>query len=123
MLETFENDRYQQYIKNGGIINKKDYEGVLDRAQTSSITLESSQVKQVELMAKFAGIELNNAENTIDQRIILYEILRSDSKPEDAEYHHSQMSDQRLFAEALRMLGDIDSLKKLIQAYPNISFV
>ena len=30
------------------------------------------------------------------------------------------MSDQKLFAEALRMLGDADSLKKLIEAHPNI---
>jgi len=43
-------------------------------------------------------------------------------RPEDIEHHHSQMSDQRLFAETLRMLGDVASLGKLIEAYPSISF-
>ena len=29
---------------------------------------------------------------------------------------------QRIFGEVLRMLGDADSLDKLIKTYPNISF-
>jgi hypothetical protein len=64
---------------------------------------------------------LRNTENTIDQRTILYATLRSDVAPKEVEHHHSQMSDQRLFAEVLRMLGDVESLDKMIEAYPNIS--
>ena len=57
----------------------------------------------------------------VDSKIILYGILRGDVRPEGVEYHHDEMSDQRLFAEALRMLGDAESLDKMIEAYPNIS--
>lgn len=116
-----DNNPYHQYSRLGGIINEKDYESALARAKNTT-ALDKAEVRQAERIANFSGIELHNAEDTIDQRIILYGILRSDAKPEEIEHHHSQMSDQRLFAEALRMLGDIDSLNKLIKAYPNISF-
>ena len=74
-------------------------------------------IEQAERMAEFAGIELHDTKDAIDQRTMLYGILRADAKPEEAKYHHSQMSDQRLFAEVLRMLGDTDALGKLINAY------
>ena len=117
-----ENKSYRQYWESGGIINEKDYESILTRARNTT-TLDETRIKQAEGIAKFAGIELNNTEDGIDQRIILYGILRSDIKPEEVKSHHSQMSDQRLFAEALRMLGDVESLDKMIKAYPNISFI
>lgn len=77
-------------------------------------------IKQAEHMAEFAGIELHNTQDKIDQRTVLYGILRADAKPEEVKYHHSQMSDQRLFAEVLRMLGDMDALSKLITAYHKV---
>ena len=117
-----EKDPYEQYKELGGIINREDYENALARARDAATAPEKMLVGQAELMAEFAGIELHNTKDAIDQRITLYETLRADSKPEEIKYHHSQMSDQRLFAEVLRMLGDTDSLEKLIQAYPNISF-
>ncbi|MEK6817382.1 MAG: hypothetical protein AABX80_01145 [Nanoarchaeota archaeon] len=49
--------------------------------------------------------------------------MRADIRPEKVRHHHSQMCDQRLFAEALRMLGNVDALNKLIRAHPHISFV
>lgn len=116
-----ENNCYQRYKELGGIINEKDYCSALTRAKNIT-TLNIVLIKQAEYMAEFAGIELRNAKNAVDQRVTLYGILRTDTRPEKTQYHHSQMCDQRLFAEALRMLGDAESLQKIIEAYPNISF-
>lgn len=118
---TKENNCYQQYQELGGIINEKDYQSALARAKDTT-TLNITLIKQLEFIARVAGIELRNAKDSIDQRTMLYGILRTDTGPEGVKYHHSQMSDQRLFAEALRMLGDTDSLNKLINTHPNISF-
>ncbi len=115
-----ESNCYQQYQELGGIINKEDYQSALARAKNTT-TLDDRLINQSELIARVAGIELYNAKDSIDQRTMLYGILRTD-KPEGAKYHHCQMSDQRLFAEALRMLGDVDSLNKLINTHPHISF-
>ncbi len=118
-----ENNCYERYQKLGGIINEKDYESALARAKnTTVLDLEITLIKQSELIAKIAGIELHNSTDALDQRTILYGILRADAKPKGIKHHHNQMSDQRLFAEVLRMLGDIDSLNKLINTHPHISF-
>lgn len=111
---------YEQYQSIGGIIDKKDYQSALNKAR-DTVALDKALILQAEGIADSAGITLLNSEGVLDPRIILYGILRTDIKPEN-EYHHSQMSDQRLFAEALRMLEDVDSLQKLIETYPNISF-
>lgn len=117
-----ENNCYERYKKLGGIINEKDYDSALARAKNPA-AVKMSLIKQSEFIAQVAGIELRNEKDTPDQRTVLYGILRADAKSkEEAEYHHSDMSDQRLFAETLRMLGDADSLNKLINAYPNIAF-
>lgn len=119
---TKENNFYKRYQELGGIINEKDYKSALVKAKNTAM-LNTILIKQLEHIAEFAGIRLHSAKDVIDERIILYVILRTDTKSkEEAEYHHSQMSDQRLFAEALRMLGDVDSLNKLINAHPNIAF-
>jgi hypothetical protein len=113
---------YGQYHALGGIINEKDYESALARAKQAA-TLENKQmIAQAESIASASGITLQNTKDALDPRTVLYGILRGDTKPEGVQYHHSQMSDQRLFAEALRMLGDADSLQKLISTYGNISF-
>jgi len=114
-------DTYAQDQELGGIINRKDYENALQRSAEAT-AVSDTIVAQVENMAKFAGIELQKEKSPNDPRVKLYAVLRGDSKPEDVKYHHSQMSDQRLFAEAVRMLWDVDSLNKMIAAYPNISF-
>lgn len=115
-----ENSRYQQYQEFGGIINKKEYENALMRARNTETSPEKVLIRQAERIAEFAGIELQNTESEIDQRAVLYGILRADAKPEEVKDHHSQMSDQRLFAEVLRMLGDTDALSKLISAYHKV---
>ncbi|MDO8560792.1 MAG: hypothetical protein Q7R91_01085 [bacterium] len=111
------NNPYRQYKELGGIINKGDYESALARAQHSPTPPKDALIEQVKLMAEFAGIELHNTEDVIDQRTILYGILRTEAKPKAVTHHHSQMSDQRLFAEALRMSGDTDALSKLVNTY------
>jgi len=115
------NNCYERYKELGGIINEKDYESALTRAKNTT-ALDLLLIKQLEFIAEFAGIELHSTEDAVDRRAILYGILRTDSKPKEAKYHHSQMSDQRLFAEALRMLGDTDALHKLVSTHPHISF-
>jgi len=118
---------YQRYVELGGIINEKDYQSALDRMdKTRTLDRKNPQVRnsiqQALGIAEYAKIKLNDSENVLEPKIVLYVTLRNDAKPEDAKYHHSQMSDQRIFGEVLRMLGDADSLDKLIKTYPNISF-
>jgi len=79
---------------------------------------------QAEGMAKAAGIVLESREEGIDPRVALYDVLhdmlRVDTQGDVKRYHHSQLDDQPLFAEALRMLGDTESLAKFIKMHPNI---
>lgn len=110
---------YLSYKNLGGLINETDYVSALAR-QKENGSADASSVSQSVTMAKHAGIEIDPVTAKDDPRVILYHILRNDKKPEGAEYHHSQMSDQELFAEALRMSGDEESLSKLTAALPNI---
>ena len=116
-----EKNNYQRYLDLGGIINEKDYNGDIERAEDIT-TVSETLIGQVKIMSNFAGIELHNSENSVDPRVILYGILRNDVRPEGVKYHHNQMSDQQIFVEALRMLGDTESVNKMIKAHPNISF-
>lgn len=118
---------YQHYLGLGGIINEKDYQGAFDRMSNTHVLDRKNPhvrvlVVQVTAMARHAKITLSDSEDAPDPKIVLYVILRSDIMSEGVKYHHSQMSDQRIFGEVLRILGDVDSLDKLIEAYPNISF-
>ncbi|OGD24718.1 MAG: hypothetical protein A3A98_01435 [Candidatus Staskawiczbacteria bacterium RIFCSPLOWO2_01_FULL_40_39] len=114
-----EKDSYEQYQELGGIINRDDYESALQRSAETGM-VSDIMVAQIENMAKFAGIELQNEKSADDPWVKLYAVLRSDSKPEEVKYHYSQMSDQRLFAEVLRILRDTDALSKLIDAHHKI---
>lgn len=110
---------YERYQKLGGIINEKDYGNALARVEETA-TLDKALIQQAEFIARFAGIELYNTKDVLDRRVVLYGILRTNARPGDVKYHHSQMCDQRLFAEALRMLGDTDALNKLVDAYHKV---
>ncbi len=125
---SFENS-HQSYLELGEIVNEKDYQSALDR-MNKTFTLDRnnpqvrSSIQQALGVARYAKIELNDndSEGTLDPRIVLYVILRNDINLANVKHHHSQISDQRIFGEVLRMLGDVDSFDKLIKAYPNISF-
>ena len=111
---TTEQYSYEQYKKLGGILNEKDYADALLRAKNIK-NINQSTMAQAENMAKVAGIALT------DRELALYAVLREDANPDPKErYHHSQMTDQRLFAEVLRMLGDTELLQELISRHPNI---
>lgn len=115
---------YDRYRELGGIINEVDYQKALARAgQTTS--LRKTLVAQAKLIARVAGVPLDDDFQGCPGKItILYGVLRTDSNSNPGEqYHHSQMCDQRLFAEALRMLDFPDLLAKVIKAHPNICFV
>ncbi len=121
---TEENKLYQLYLKRGGNINKEDWKSALTRVKKTT-TLDQTLITNAKNLARIAGIDLDETKDTIDSRIILYGILRRDVRPEGVERHHDEMGDEHIFAEALRMLGDIVSLKKLIKAYeenPSMSF-
>ena len=111
---------YARYQELGGIINQEDYRSALERAKNAT-TFNKGFILSAEGMAQHAGIVFKNSEDTPDPRAALYAVMREDRKP-GAEYYHGQMSDQRLFAEVLRMLEDDESLTKLKSAYYNISF-
>ena len=112
---------YRRYLELGGIIDEKDYENALERAGNAGKPVES-RISQAEGIAEHAGIELHSQEDAVDERVSLYGILRSDVRPEGVRHHHSQITDQRIFMEVLRMLGDVESIGKMVEAYPNISF-
>jgi len=107
---TPEKYKYQHYLKLGGIINEHDYNSALERM--GNATIKESRVSQVESIKKFAKIESLNP-----LAIKLYEVLHSDKRPENAEHHHDEMNDQKLFREALMMLEDTDALDKMKTAY------
>ena len=116
-----EENFYSQYRELGGIINERDCESALAKAKNTT-EVAPVLVTQAECIAEFAGIKLHSTEGALDPVIVLYAALRTDVNSEKVVHHHSQMCDQRLFAEALRMLGYTDSLDKLLRAYPNIIF-
>jgi len=103
-----EANTYQRYVELGGIINENDYNSAFEKAQKKTV-FNAAGVKQAEEIARYAGIDLNGTEGSPDKMIALYEVLRSDV--------NSDISDIRLFREALRMLGEVDALNKLKAKY------
>ncbi len=116
--ENAERNGYEQYREVGGIINEQDYKSALERAKDTN-TIDRALIAEAELMAETSGIALENSKDALDPRVALYGTLRIDTNHGE-QYHHSQMNDQRLFAEVLRMLGDTESLDKLMKEHPNI---
>ncbi|MDO8515856.1 MAG: hypothetical protein Q7S28_01250 [bacterium] len=109
---------YERYKELGGIINEKDFESALTRAQ-SATTLDERLITRAQNIAENARITLHNTENALDPRI-LYSVLRDDKWPEGAKYHHSDMSDEVIFFETLCMTGDKKGRENMLQQYPTL---
>jgi len=122
-MESVKNSGYKEYQALGGIINEKDYASALAKMKENR-TVDEVRTDEAKVMARAAGVELG-AEVARDPRVVLYDILQSDVNTSDPEYRDIRLSDQNFFAEALRMLGDKESLlnlRKFIDAHPYISF-
>ena len=121
MPHNKEEESYQQYLRLGGIINEQDCKSALERAQ-SATTFNKTFKGHAKDIARIANIELHNIEkeDILDPRVKLYVTLREDDKPEGSQNHHGQMGDKQLFVEALRMMGDTESVDKMIKAFPHI---
>lgn len=79
-------------------------------ASAAGILLEAD-----ETLEKVVGTELGAVKFIKDPRAVLFTILRGHTDTVGAGNHHSQMGDRELFVEALRMLRDEESLKKLAE--------
>lgn len=121
MEKGLEEKSYNNYRKLGGIINEADYNSAFKRLENAK-SLDGPTRLQAENIASFSGIELSDKEDSLDKRVLLYGILRSDIRPGGVKYHHDQMSDQQIFMEALRMCGDVESVNKVIHKHPHINF-
>jgi len=119
--EDSKNVNYQKYLSIGGVINEADYMSALARAKEFAIAEYKTLVSQAKGMAQTSGIDLG-AEASKDPRVALYSVLRNDTNTSGEKHHHSQMDDQRLFVEVLRMLGEEESVAKFTETHPHISF-
>lgn len=106
--------RYARYIELGGEIDGDSFREVWNRAAMIT-TLARTTILQAEHMAQVAGFSLNNGQH-LDEVTVFYGALRSGYNPEP-EFHYSQMCDQKLLAEALKMLDRPDLLMRVIAAY------
>lgn len=116
MHENQEKSQYETYRESGGVFDEQDYNEILGQNENMAPDqriLNKQREMQAEEMAKLAGIDLNKIQNAVE----VYGVLRSTPTGHDAENHHSQMPDQSLFAEALRISGNMDELYKLIEKY------
>lgn len=95
----------------GGTLSQEEYEDVLKSAAEGR-TFNLARTSQANFMAETSGITLS------PETVTVYGILR-DERPDPAK-EYSGMSDQKLLAEALRIVGDTDSLTTFIEKYPNI---
>ncbi len=105
---------YEGYYGLGGIINQDAYLSAMERAGDQATLPDESLVIQAKNIARVSGIHFTKDE--LREVIALYGVLRNDLDP-GAEFHHGQMSDERLVAEALRMLNHPGQLKKLMGTY------
>lgn len=115
---------YAEYIRHGGRINETDYQSALSRVQIGNAN--ENFKKNAKNMADFYGISLKELRSEIDP-CVLYAILREDIGARELEYHHSQMGDQQILVEALRMLEQDTAAQIIISRHtspnkPHINF-
>jgi hypothetical protein len=113
---------YERYQELGGFLSHTRYERLLERAERD-ISKSEPYTSHIAMIAWISGIELDCSHDSPDERIVLYKLLRIDSYVElEAQNNPGGWSDQRVFAEVLLVVADVDSFKKLSQAHPHISF-
>ena len=117
---------YADYISMGGRIDEENYTRVIQMAQDEA---GASAVTKFTLFqtATIAGtsdisLEAIHAETGINP-VCIYSILRSDKIPREVRDHHSQMNDQQLLVESLRMLGAHSAIDAIIAKHPHITFI
>lgn len=110
-----------------GIINEFDFRRLIYATKASTLpslkagldAFEQHQIDQrvlqAENMAEAAGIELDNSAG-LDPRVLLFAIMRAETRPKGAEFYHDDMTDNRMFEEVLRMAGDVVSLNKFLES-------
>ncbi len=105
---------YKEYRKLGGALSQEEYENVLKRSADGKYAPSSSLWQgHANFMAEATGITLT------PEAVVIYGILRSEN-PDPIKEHFSEMSDQKLLAEALRIVGDKISLDIFIEKLPHI---
>ena len=105
---------FGRYESLGGILTEAEYTEVMEEL-SKLVKIDSHSLSQAKDYARLAGIEIKQ-ENDI--RAALFDVLRLHLKP--GLIHPTLISDQPIFAEVLRMLGDIPSLDIFLQAHPGI---
>ena len=144
LISAEESAHYQHYRELGGKLAQINFSRVLKEAKDRKMKAEAQEVsvplsriktlataefiKQVGFIVENTGIELSEP-HALDIRVLIFIILRTDPVPPDPETdpakkgafneHYTRMSDQQLFAEALRIAEDVESLKKLMKKYTN----
>jgi hypothetical protein len=103
--ENIRKGNYAEYRALHGTLSPEEYQDVLRRAMEASRWLENANS-----MARAAEITLS------PETMTLYGILR-DEKPDPAKKHYSELSDQELLAEALRIVGNKPSLDTFIKRF------
>jgi len=113
---------YERYLELGGSLSRSRFNRLLQKARTD-IRESKTCVAQVTAIALASAIKVDCVGDLSDERVVVYKLLRTNAV---ADVHttnrHISMCDIQIFAETLRVVADVESLEKLAQAYPQISF-
>ncbi len=116
---------YTDYVSMGGRLDEENYARVMKKAEEESgAGITSSYARaQVATIADISGISLEHIRDEVGlDPVVIYEILRNDKIPKEVANHHSQMIDQQLLVESLRMLGAQSATLAIIAKHPHITF-
>lgn len=109
-----EGQGYEEYKSSGGILSREQYQDVLTlAAHGGDAPSNSLSPGHANFMAEEAGISLS------PETVSIYAMLR-DRKPDPENEKFSGLSDQKLLAETLRIVGDTRSRNAFEKKYPHI---
>ncbi len=109
-----EENGFEKYQSLGGVLTEDEFTQAMTKAQGLD-KVDPYSLRQAQGMMNIAGIELKSGN---DIRVALYDVLRLHFNP--GLKHATLVDDQPIFAEVLRIVGDIPALDKFLGAYPNI---